>query len=113
MKKKTVKKTQSVRCNFRVAEVEYWENRGFNLPANQTYVLTIDYPFDQPGDYPINTGKGMGVLELLPHIYQAYKYQYQNAKKTGNGYWHGIGDLFIEGIKVNHQIKQITLEVGS
>jgi hypothetical protein len=116
MKKKlktTAKKTQSVSCNFRVAEVEYWEKKGFRLPAYKTYVLIIDYPFDKEGYFPINTGKGMGVLDLLPHIYEAYKEQYRDAKKNKNGYWHGIGDLFVEGIKVNHQSKKITLEVGS
>jgi hypothetical protein len=113
MKKTIVKKTQSISCNFRVAEVEHWEKKGFRLPANKTYVLTIDYPFDRADTFPINTGKGLDLLDLLPHIYQAYKQMYQNAKKIGNGYLHGIGDLFVERIKVNHQTKQITLEVGS
>ena len=30
-----------------------------------------------------------------------------------DGYWHGIEDLVIEGINVNHKTKKIELMIGS
>lgn len=109
-----MKKTERINCNVRVEELEYWGSGDLSLPANQTYTLVVDYPFSIPGHFPIKTGKGMGLSGLFKEIYKAYIKQYVNAEKQDdNGYWHGIEDLAIQGIRVNHKKKEITLDVGS
>lgn len=106
--------TQSIRCNIRVEEATYWGGKDFWLPANRTYTLVVDYPFNKEARYEIKTKKGMGLLGLIGQIRKAYDRKYRAAEKDDDdGYWHGIEDLVIEGISVNHKRKIIRLDVGS
>lgn len=106
-----MKKTQSVNCDIRVDALEFWKGEDFYLPGNRTYTLVIDYPFNKPGEFKIKTKKGMGLIGLCKHIAKSYAKQYKAAEKDDeNGYWHGIEDLVIEGIRVNHQSKKIRLD---
>jgi hypothetical protein len=109
-------KKQNISCDIMVANIESnWSGGELQLLANCTYTLIIDYPFAKEGRFPINTTKrGMGLIGLMPHIYKAYIKQYQAAEKDpANCYWHGIGDLAIEGIRVDHQKMTIRLDVRS
>ena len=100
-------------CNIRIADIGK-QTVDVYLPANKTYTIEIDYPFDEPGYFDIKTNSGMGFANLLTHIRKAYDKQYAAAKKSKtNGYWHGMEDLYLEGINVDHKTKKITLDIGS
>jgi len=104
---------QNIKCDARVSSLEnYWRGE-VSLPANQNYILIIDYPFDKEGRFEIDTEDGMGLAEILKQIGKCYKKQYANVKKDGNGYWHAIDDLILEGFTVDHIKKVIKLSVGS
>jgi len=106
--------TQSIICDIHIESVEHWNGKDFWLPGNRTYTLVIDYPFSKEARYEIKTKKGMGLAGLAKQIYKSYLRKYKAAEKDDNdGYWHGIGDLVIEGIQVNHKSKIITLYIGS
>lgn len=115
------KAKQSISCDIRVDALECWSGKDFWLEPNSTYSLVIDYPFNIPATFPIKVGAdGMGLIGLLPHIGKAFDKRYtsiDNAKGAKLAdvawYWHGIDDLTIEGISVNHKTKKITLNVGS
>jgi hypothetical protein len=106
--------TQSIVCDIPVSQGEFWNGKDFWLPGNKTYTLVIDYPFSKMAEYKIKTNKGMGLGGLVKQIYKCYIKKYQSAEKDDDdGYWHGIGDLVIEGIQVNHKSKVIRLGIGS
>jgi hypothetical protein len=109
------KNTQSINCDIYVSNLGAWGGKDFQLLPNSTYTLVIDYPFSVPGNFEIKVSKdGMGLIGLLSHVRKAYDKQYSSASKTpGQGYWHGIEDLYIEGITINHAKKLIKLSVGS
>jgi hypothetical protein len=105
-----------INLDIQLTTCQYWgRDSDVNLLPNETYTLLIDYPFNKPGYYKIKTGKtGMGIGGLLGKIYDCYIKQYDAAKTDKEqGYWHGIGDLAIEGIEVDHTRKEIKLSVGS
>lgn len=105
---------QSIRCDIKVDAIEYWKGKDFWLPARRTYNLIIDYPFSKAGVFQIKTGKGMGLLGLMAKTYKAYKTMYRRAQTDKQqGYWHGIEDLVVEGITVNHKTRKIRLDIGS
>lgn len=106
---------QSINCNVNIWSLEYWKGEDLSLLPNTTYSLLINYPFNKPANYPIKTGKnGLGLFGLLVKIGKAYDKKYASAKKdAGDGYWHAIEDLVIEGITVDHDQKTIQLNVGS
>lgn len=86
----------------------------YHLPGNRTYTLVIDYPFSKVATYSFKTKKGMGLIGLLRLITKCYERKYKAAERDDDdGYWHGIGDLVIEGITVDHKKKKITLDIGS
>lgn len=106
---------QNIKCDISVKRLDCFSGQDISLLPNETYVLTIDYPFNKEGEFKIKTSnKGMGFFGLLSHIYKSYIKQYENAENDDdNGYWHGIGDLVIEGIHIDHSKKTITLDIGS
>lgn len=106
---------QSIDCNIRVDDLEFWKGKEFHLLPNSDYILIIDYPFYKHGEFKVKTNKnGMGLIQLLSHIRKAYDKQYISAETDPeNGYWHAIEDLLIEGIDVDHTKKTIKLCVGS
>lgn len=110
-----MKNIQSVTCFIPITNLEAKWGGEFLLPPNSVYTLIIDYPFDIPGKFPIKTGKnGMNFIQLMPKIFKAYQQQYRNADNDNrNGYWHGIDDLSLGGVRVNHNKKEITLGVDS
>jgi len=83
------------------------------LPPNSLYTLRIDYPLDVGVGFPVKTGKqGMDITEILGTIGDAYEKVY--ATPNHFGIWgHGIGDLVLESVTVDHDSKLITLSVGS
>ena len=83
------------------------------LPPNSSYTLLIDYPLDNGFSFPVKVGKqGMGITEILGTIGDAYEKVY--AMPNHFGIWgHGIGDLVLETVTVDHDKKLITLSVGS
>jgi hypothetical protein len=109
-----MKKTQSIRCDIPVSYGEYFNGKDFWLPGNRVYTLIIDYPFSKPAEFEIKTKKGMGLAGLMKRIYKCYIKKYRAAERDDDdGYWHGIDDLVIEGVRVNHRTKTIRLDVGS
>ncbi len=104
----------SINCNVRVVDCEGFSN-DITLVPNATYTLVIDYPFDKWGYYKIKSGKnGMGLGRLLRKIWECYTKQYDAAKTDDNqDYWHGIDDLFVEGIDIDHKKREIRLSMGS
>lgn len=106
--------TQSINCDIPVTNGEYFNGKDFWLPGNRVYTLVIDYPFTIEAEYQIKTKKGMGLAGLMKQIYKCYVRKYKAADRDDDdGYWHGIEDLVIEGIRVNHKKKTIRLDVGS
>lgn len=86
------------------------------MPPNKVYELIIDYPLTQPYYHKLKTGsKGISYCQLMKIIYKAYIYVYKQDVKHGKyEIWgHDIDDLCLEGIRVNHKTKQITLNIGS
>lgn len=109
-----MKNTQSIHCDIPVTNGEYFNGKDIWLPGNRVYTLIIDYPFSKEARYDIKTKKGMGLAGLMKQIYKCYIRKYNAAEKDDDdGYWHGIEDLVIEGVRVNHKTKTIRLDVGS
>lgn len=110
-----MKKTQSITTNFKLEDSQYWRGSDLYLLPNKTYTLVIDYPFDEERRYSFKTakGRGMGLLGLIKKISECYDETYDDADENGNGYWHSIEDLVIEGIRVDHVKRIIRLDVGS
>jgi len=122
VKKVTTKKViknkdkQEVTCFIHSDEWSaIWRGDSIKLKPNSTYQLIIDYPFNTPTSFPIKTGKkGLGFLDLIPKIGKAYEEKYNQAEEDDAAcYWHGIEDLSLGGIYVNHKTKIITLGVDS
>jgi hypothetical protein len=92
-----------------------WKGELSKLPANKTYTLVIDYPFGGEREhlFPIKTGKnGLGLIALLGKIGQAYEKIYSDPDAYGV-FGHGIDDLALAGIDINHKTKKIELWVDS
>lgn len=104
---------QSVRMNASICELSGWNGSFDKLPPNKTYTLIIDYPIDDEARFDIQTGKsGMGLAALLRKIGQTYERVYRGHRKYG--IWgHGIYDLGLGEIIVNHQKRTIRLVVSS
>jgi len=83
------------------------------LPPNEIFTLEITYPLSVKALFPIKTGKkGMGTVSLIGEIGKAYQNIYSNEDQYG--IWgHDIGDLSLEGIRVDTVKKVITISVGS
>lgn len=112
MKPKTFEK---VSCSFEVSRLEYQDGKDFYIKPGEKYELLIDYPFGIPKKFPVKSpSTGLTLARLLPFIRKAYTKMYADADKDDDqSYWHGVEDLAIEGITVDHKKKLITLEVGS
>lgn len=109
-----MKNKQKLNCDVRVTSIPYWKGEDIVIPKNSTYTLTVDYPFNKAGIFKFKTTKEpSGVIGLLQFIGKCYDKHYNNVEKDKNGYWHGIEDLVIESILVDHQKKTIHLYVGS
>ena len=110
--KKAIK--HNINCDVKVSGIEYWKGEDFLIPKNSTYQLIIDYPFNKAGVFELKTTEPIGMMGLIKFIGKCYIKQYKNAETDDdNGYWHGIEDLVIEGININHKTKKIELFVGS
>jgi hypothetical protein len=112
--------------------ITYLEDSGWKgdlyLPPNEIYELHIDYPLMHPTYIKIATGKlGMGLAAVLNKIGKAYQKIYDtddeeikaSSRWSGNEkprygiYGHGIEDLNLCEIAVNHTSKTIKLGIGS
>jgi hypothetical protein len=106
--------TQTINCDIPVTNGKFFNSKDFWLPGNKTYTLVIHYPFDKKARYDVKTKKGMGLAGLLRQIYKYYVKKYKTADTANNdGYCHGIEDLMVEGIRVNHKSRIIKLDIGS
>jgi hypothetical protein len=102
-----------------------WKGDFEKLPPNETYELKIDYPLTHPARFNIKTGaKGMNIIQLIKKIGELYEMIYEAEPDNDEPcdededvlygiYGHGIDDLSLSGINVNHTTKKITLDVGS
>lgn len=109
---KKVKK-QNISLDVQVSALDYFKGDMQLLPPNKTYQLIIDYSVSNWATYKIHTGKsGIGLNRLLTYIGKAYNKVY--AAEDKYGVWgHGINDLALEGINIDHTSKTIRLQVGS
>ena len=83
------------------------------LPPETTYTLCIDYPLGIPATFQIKSGeKGMGTNSLIGKIAKCYKDVYKTPEKY-QIWGHDIGDLYLEGLEVDHKTKEIWLYIGS
>jgi hypothetical protein len=125
MKKRTSKKAnkESVSLSIPLTYIDaVWKGDFNKLPANQTYDLLIDYPLTHPATVKIKTGKGgMNLIKLVKVIGNAYTKIYEaepdseycDEDGTYDIWGHGIDDLCLVGIDINHTSKKITLGVDS
>jgi hypothetical protein len=104
---------KSISCDIRIEGSDCFKGNDFVLLPDQVYSVVIDYPLSTPYIRKFNTGKnGAGFLRVVREVSKAYQHAYKNDDKYG--IWgHDIGDLVLEGIKVNENTKTITLAVGS
>lgn len=104
-------KSQKLFMNIRLIHVEDFGGKEVYLERNKIYKLLISYPFDTAKTYSLKvSGRTIGFITLLDFIYKSYKKHY---KKYGEEAYHSIGDLFVEGIEVNHITGDINLSMGS
>ena len=102
-------------CDIKIDDYSIWKGDNVELLPNKTYELKIDYPFNFPSSFKIKSGKsGLSFFKLVSKIKEAYRKKYDLADRDeDDGYWHGIEDLVIEGIYVDHKSCRITLAIGS
>jgi hypothetical protein len=108
--------TQSCICDIPVPLCTDATMRGgVSLYPNKEYTLIIDYPFHKEHKFKIKSGKvGIKFLPLCKKIGSFYEKAYAEAEEDdSDDYWHGIGDLVIEGIHVDHKKRIVLLDMGS
>ena len=118
-------KKQTANCNI---EIDTWDFSGSELflPPNEIYVLKIDYPLSCAVEINIKTGKkGLGFAGIINKIVKSYKEIYKEEEDWDSLHGdcdydspygiglHGIGDLAISGICVDHKKKNINLYISS
>lgn len=82
------------------------------IPPNETYRLTINYPVKEERTFPIEGGEfGLLLLDLFAEIEICYWKVFE--EQPFNTINHGIEDLTLEGMEINHDEKTIGLSVGS
>jgi hypothetical protein len=78
---------------------------------DKPYKLTLDYPLFDSFDFPIY-GPNMTRVDLMRAIQAIYQSIYD--RPIDYGIWgHGINDLVIEHVLIDHQKRTIKLFVGS
>lgn len=112
--KQKAPKTNTINCDINISQ---WESaKNVTLLPNKEYILTIDYPFgwnDRGYDFKIKTGHdGKTTVDVINEIVKAYKCIYKNPEKYGV-FGHGIEDLNLTRISVNHVKKTIIIGVDS
>lgn len=88
------------------------------IPPNKTYTLRLDYPFAGEKHYfTIKSGKkSLSANDLIGKICSIYENKIYKNDATMDKYGvfgHGIDDLTLSEIKVNHVKKTITIGTGS
>ena len=101
-------------CHVNISE--WTKIKNINLSPNQIYTLIIDYPFgwnDRGYDFRIKTGpNGKTTVDIINEIVKAYNKIYEDPDKYGV-FGHGIEDLNLSEISVNHARKIIKIGVDS
>lgn len=114
MKTKSNSKLQTIHTDIRLTDcINMPVNQFKKLAANKDFELMLNYPLSKEFSFTIKTGKkGLDFQGLLKKIGQTYVKVYSNTKKYG--VWgHGIEDLFIEAIHVDHEKNKIKVSMGS
>jgi hypothetical protein len=86
-------------CDFPITDLIKLKNNTLNLVPETTYTIEIDYPLDMPykQSFKASINSDIQVMSLIGKM---YKYVYDHEDKFG--IWgHDIGDLVLEGVKVN------------
>lgn len=112
--------TRKISSNIHIksSNFEYGDSKPMTnvLPPNSTYTCKVSYPFDNGFTMQVNAGdKGMTLKAFNTKLRDAYKRHYKaiDADKIDDGYWHGLDDLFLEGVDVNDDEKTIGIVIGS
>ncbi len=103
---------QTLKCHFKLTSLNLLSGNDILLPANETYKIAILYPFKNISYYVIRTGNGIGLAGLLKHIHKAFINAYDKVQENGECYYHGIEDIALHKINVNHKTKRITFDIG-
>lgn len=103
---------ETVSLELSISSLEYVKG-SVTLPPNTEYTLRITYPIEEIVSTKIKVGeKEMSELQLCREIFLVYYQIYQDPEKYG--VWgHGLGDLVLESIEVDHDQKSIKIFVGS
>jgi hypothetical protein len=102
--------------NIKVIDLEnYLKLDEIYLLPDKDYVLVIRYPLSKAYEKTISSGKGMRIGGILNEIHLGYKHIYEEAEKENPyGVWgHGIRDLWLETIQIDHEKLTIGLGMGS
>lgn len=86
------------------------------LRENRVYACKVDYPFETGFTFNIKVGeKPITLRGFATRLSNAYKKHYEkiDSEKIVDGYWHGMGDLFLEKIMVNDETNTIEVWIGS
>lgn len=84
------------------------------LPENKVYTCKVDYPFEKGFTFNIKVGeKPLTLRGFVARLRNAYMKHYEKIhnEKVDDGYWHSLGDLFLEKLIVNDN--KIELWIGS
>lgn len=114
--KQSVKQSVDTNVSIEWLAGKQWTSRNkneINLPPNSTYKLIVDYPVMDPVEFKFSTKNGMGIQGLLIQIGKAYRKIYDDRNNKYGAYGHGIEDLTLSGIEINHNLKTIKLCVDS
>ncbi|CAB4196766.1 hypothetical protein UFOVP1290_286 [uncultured Caudovirales phage] len=103
---------QSLKCHFKITSLNSLKGNDIALPANKTYKIAILYPFKDTYYYVFKTSNGIGLAMLLKHIHKAFISAYDKVQDKGEAYYHGIEDVALHTINVNHKSKMITFDIG-
>jgi hypothetical protein len=86
------------------------------LPPNRVYTCKVDYPFNTGFELKVKVDeKGMTLKGFVTRLANAYKKHYKkiDEDKIDDGYWHGIGDLYLEKTCINDEALTIEVWIGS
>ena len=101
---------ETVKCNFRIKADPV---REVTMISGKTYQVVIDYPLDAPVSFPVEVpGTGMTTMQLIDQIREIYRKIYKTPAKF-RVWGHGIDDLWVEEIHINHEKGLINLRMGS
>jgi hypothetical protein len=116
-----ISKTRDFATNIHIATKSFQYNT-IHKPMTRIlfgpayYVCKVDYPFNNGFIKKVwVTQRGLTLKGFVTLLCNAYKKHYDaiHNNKVDDGYFHGIGDLYLERIMINDEAKTIEIWIGS